>query len=178
MAISDAGMVVGAGGGAFRWTSGNPQILSTPSFTTKEAWGVTNDGTTVGWGFTTMSPRRGFIFTDCRGTRDINSLLAPGSPVEVTALYDLNPAGQLVGSGLSASGETVPILLTPSSLPCPANCDCSTGTPVLTPNDFQCFINLYAEGSTRVNCDHSTGTPFLTPNDFQCFLNAFSGGCS
>ena len=28
------------------------------------------------------------------------------------------------------------------------------------------------------NCDGSTGTPALTPNDFQCFLSAYVAGCS
>jgi len=29
---------------------------------------------------------------------------------------------------------------------CTANCDGSTSSPVLTPNDFQCFLNAYAAG--------------------------------
>jgi hypothetical protein len=61
---------------------------------------------------------------------------------------------------------------------CYANCDGSTGTPVLTANDFQCFANAYAAGSTTANCDGSTGTPQLTANDFQCFANAYAAGCS
>ena len=61
---------------------------------------------------------------------------------------------------------------------CYANCDGSTGTPVLTANDFQCFANAFAAGSSTANCDGSTGTPSLTANDFQCFANAFAAGCS
>lgn len=60
---------------------------------------------------------------------------------------------------------------------CTANCDLSAGTPVLTSNDFQCFLNRFAEGDSRANCDQSTGTPALTSNDFQCFINAFAAGC-
>ncbi len=60
---------------------------------------------------------------------------------------------------------------------CYPNCDGSTSTPVLTANDFQCFLNAYASGLPSANCDGSTTTPVLTANDFQCFLNAYAGGC-
>jgi hypothetical protein len=60
---------------------------------------------------------------------------------------------------------------------CPANCDGSTGAPVLTANDFQCFLNKFAAGDPSANCDCSSGTPVLTANDFQCFLNKFAAGC-
>ena len=60
---------------------------------------------------------------------------------------------------------------------CYANCDNSTGTPRLTANDFQCFLNKYASGDPDANCDASTGPPLLTANDFQCFLNKFAAGC-
>ncbi|MBX3375612.1 MAG: hypothetical protein KF678_01250 [Phycisphaeraceae bacterium] len=62
--------------------------------------------------------------------------------------------------------------------PCYANCDASSGSPVLTANDFQCFLNKFAAGDAYANCDGSTGTPTLTVNDFQCFLNKFAAGCS
>jgi hypothetical protein len=61
---------------------------------------------------------------------------------------------------------------------CYANCDGSTGNPLLTANDFQCFINKYAANDTYANCDGSTGSPLLTANDFQCFLNKYASGCS
>jgi plastocyanin len=61
---------------------------------------------------------------------------------------------------------------------CYPNCDGSSGSPLLTANDFQCFINRFAAGESYANCDGSTGTPSLTANDFQCFLNAFAAGCS
>jgi hypothetical protein len=65
-----------------------------------------------------------------------------------------------------------------SGSPCYANCDNSTGSPLLTANDFACFLNAYANNSAYANCDNSTGSPSLTPNDFQCFLNAYAAGCS
>ncbi len=61
---------------------------------------------------------------------------------------------------------------------CYANCDGSSATPVLTANDFQCFLNKFAQGDAAANCDGSTSTPLLTANDFQCFLNKYAQGCS
>ena len=61
---------------------------------------------------------------------------------------------------------------------CYANCDGSAAVPVLTANDFQCFLDRFAAGESYTNCDGSSGSPSLTPNDFQCFLNAFAAGCS
>ncbi len=43
--------------------------------------------------------------------------------------------------------------------------------------DFQEFLNKYAAGDARANCDGSTTAPVLTANDFQCFLNWYSQGC-
>ncbi len=69
--------------------------------------------------------------------------------------------------GFELSGVTV----------CYANCDGSIGAPVLTANDFQCFLDRFAAAESYANCDGSTGTPSLTANDFQCFINAFAAGC-
>ncbi len=79
----------------------------------------------------------------------------------------------------SSSGADRPLSITPGNAPaaCYANCDASTGTPALTANDFQCFLNRYAAADSYANCDASTGTPALTANDFQCFLNKFAAGC-
>jgi subtilisin-like proprotein convertase family protein len=66
----------------------------------------------------------------------------------------------------------------PVAQPCYANCDGSTISPILNANDFACFLNAFAAGSSYANCDNSTTPPVLNANDFQCFLNAFSAGCS
>jgi len=58
--------------------------------------------------------------------------------------------------------------------PCYANCDGSTGTPLLTGNDFQCFLDKYVANDAYANCD---GVGGLTGNDFQCFINAYVAGC-
>lgn len=65
-----------------------------------------------------------------------------------------------------------------TAVACYPNCDGSSTSPLLTANDFQCFLNAYASGLTYANCDGSTAVPVLTANDFQCFLNSFAAGCS
>lgn len=60
---------------------------------------------------------------------------------------------------------------------CPANCDGSSLPPVLTVNDFTCFLNKFASGSLAANCDNSTFPPALNVADFLCFVNAFAAGC-
>jgi len=68
--------------------------------------------------------------------------------------------------------------ITATSSTCYGNCDGSTNPPILTANDFICYLNAYARKSLWAECDGSMGTPVLTPNDFQCFLNAYAVGCS
>lgn len=75
-------------------------------------------------------------------------------------------------------GNGLNIPISSISGPCYANCDGSTATPLLTANDFQCFLNDYAQGGTYANCDGSTTPPTLTPNDFQCFLSRYAVGCT
>jgi glucose/arabinose dehydrogenase len=60
---------------------------------------------------------------------------------------------------------------------CYANCDNSAGTPSLNANDFQCFMNKFANGDPAANCDLSVTPPILNVNDFQCFLNKFAAQC-
>ncbi len=67
------------------------------------------------------------------------------------------------------------VYLTPACYP---NCDFGYATPILTANDFQCFLNQFASGRPYANCDGSTASPLLTANDFQCFLNAYASGCN
>ncbi len=61
---------------------------------------------------------------------------------------------------------------------CAANCDCSNSAPILTANDFQCFLNKFASADPYANCDGSSTVPLLTANDFQCFLNQYAAGCT
>jgi hypothetical protein len=78
-----------------------------------------------------------------------------------------------------ATGKSEPAVVDVATIaiPCYANCDGSTASPVLTANDFQCFMNKYVSGDPYANCDGSTGSPSLTANDFQCFLIRYANGC-
>jgi 6-phosphogluconolactonase (cycloisomerase 2 family) len=69
---------------------------------------------------------------------------------------------------------------------CYANCDGSTSEPILTVDDFICFINEFAAAQALppeqqvghyANCDGSTALPVLTVDDFICFINEFAKGC-
>jgi outer membrane protein assembly factor BamB len=60
---------------------------------------------------------------------------------------------------------------------CYANCDESTTLPVLSANDFLCFLNKFVAGDSYANCDGSIPPWSLTAGDFQCFLYKFAGGC-
>ncbi len=104
------------------------------------------------------------------------SLFLPGSWV-ATRAEQITRSGAnylVVGHGFNlATNRREAVLWTM----CYANCDGSLPNPVLTANDFQCFLNKYAAGEPYANCDGSLSTPMLTANDFQCFLNAYATGC-
>jgi hypothetical protein len=61
---------------------------------------------------------------------------------------------------------------------CYPNCDGSTVPPILTANDFTCFLTSFVAVESYANCDGSTVEPVLTANDFTCFLTSFVAGCS
>jgi hypothetical protein len=69
---------------------------------------------------------------------------------------------------------------------CYANCDGSTGLPVLNVDDFTCFVSEYAAATALphsqqvmhyANCDGSTMAPVINVDDFSCFINQFAAGC-
>ncbi len=95
------------------------------------------------------------------------------NPVSNANYVNSTPAN---GSGIAIIAASLGGVTT--SAACYANCDGSTSNPLLTANDFQCFLNQYAAANPIANCDGSTGNPLLTANDFQCFLNKYAIGCS
>ncbi len=103
--------------------------------------------------------------------------------IGTTVVTDAYPTGSVgvVPSGVTDAGFSLVVTGAVGSTPppaCYANCDASSGSPLLTSNDFQCFINAFAAGMSYANCDGSTGSPSLTSNDFQCFINAYAAGCT
>jgi hypothetical protein len=82
-------------------------------------------------------------------------------------------AADLAAQNVNGNGT-----LGPAVPACYANCDQSTAPPILNVQDFSCFLNQFASGSSAANCDGSTAVPVLNVQDFACFLNAFAAGCS
>jgi len=82
------------------------------------------------------------------------------------------------GGGGNGGSIVMQLTYTPPAATCYPNCDQSTSSPLLTANDFQCFLNKFAASDSAANCDGSTSAPILTANDFQCFLNLYAAGCS
>jgi hypothetical protein len=101
-----------------------------------------------------------------------------GSTVEGLAFFreGLAANDNIAFTAYLADGRAVVMLAMP--VVCYANCDGSTSSPVLTANDFVCFVNRFAAGEAYANCDGSTSSPALTANDFVCFVNAYAAGCS
>ena len=139
----------------------------------------------------TMAPRRGprLSFAICSScictaasaqlqlswwTVDAGGGISSGGGLIVQGTVGQSDAGTLSSPGLSAacgywSGG--------GPAPCYANGDLSTSPPILNANDFQCFLNQFAQLTSYANCDQSTAPPILNTNDFQCFLNKFAQGC-
>jgi len=82
-----------------------------------------------------------------------------------------------VGYGRTAAGTDEGWIVKLPAI-CYINCDSSTQAPVLTVNDFICFLNRFAAGDPYANCDASTLPPVLNVNDFVCFLSRFAEGCN
>ncbi len=96
---------------------------------------------------------------------------------QANLLYHINTStGAATLVGITAVANLLGLAFVPS--PCYPNCDNTTAAPLLTANDFQCFLNKFAAADPYANCDHSTTPPTLNANDFQCFLNAFATGCT
>ncbi len=100
------------------------------------------------------------------------SVVLPNSPTSTARI-------RVMGSGniffdISNTNFTITPAVAP---PCYANCDGSTDVPVLSANDFSCFLGKFRAGDPGANCDGSTDVPTLSANDFSCFLAAFRAGC-
>ena len=92
-----------------------------------------------------------------------------GAATYVDFLFNGSPSATL--NRIDVQGSVV-------GLACYPNCDGSTGQPLLTANDFSCFLTKFAAGDSYANCDGSTGLPLLTANDFACFLTKYAQGCT
>jgi hypothetical protein len=98
-----------------------------------------------------------------------NSRVPPG------AVYDFVRGCRIVDG--DANGSRVVDMGPHEFTLCAANCDCSTGSPVLNVLDFNCFLHRFSVGDPWANCDRSTGAPVLNVLDFNCFVQRFTAGC-
>lgn len=101
------------------------------------------------------------------------STATPGAQLNVTYRQASHPSGAL-GPILQGSVARVFVEGVVGAA-CYPNCDQSSGSPLLTANDFQCFLTSYVNASSYADCD---GVGGLTANDFQCFLTRYTAGCS
>ena len=118
--------------------------------------------------------------------------------------FNVNPYGDAIAASSIALGSTLNRIsftatgpghdlggfdnmrIAAKAMDCYANCDGSLDPPLLTVNDFVCFMNAYTEASgmpskvqitSYANCDGSILDPVLTVNDYVCFMNRFAAGC-
>ena len=100
------------------------------------------------------------------------STFAVGGAFSLGATAGQPDAGACSGGSFSITGGFWP--LPAAAVPCYANCDGSTNSPVLNVNDFICFQSRFAAAEPYADCDQS-GT--LNVNDFICFQGRFAAGC-
>ncbi len=173
-ATTSSGHLLAAGdGGVAEWngTTWNPIGAAGPTRTLSRVGGLA--GELVAGGSTAPYLRR----WDGSSWQVLGGGVA-GPQAMVSQMVQWNEDLVIGGKFTSVGGVPSGSIARYRCVPCYANCDGSIVAPVLTANDFQCFLNLYAAASSYANCDGSTLNPVLTANDFQCFLNKFAAGCT
>ncbi len=173
LALRANGSIVAVGFNAFGQLNVPPGTYTAVVAGQRFGAAIRTDGTVAAWG-------------------DANGLLGPLATQVVTqldaafaSLVGRTQSGEMTGSSniqptlpgfFSSVGATFATSWF-GIVACYPNCDGSTTSPILTANDFQCFLNRFASGLPSANCDQSSASPALNANDFQCFLNSFATGC-
>jgi probable HAF family extracellular repeat protein len=127
-AINDSGQVVGFGNStgnyhAFLYSGGGTVNLGLLSgYSDSYATAINASGQVVGWAdpspslYPSLSSSHAFLYSD--GTiADLNSLIPSGSNWTLVDASGINDIGQIVGWGISPSGEQHAFLLTPTPEP-------------------------------------------------------------
>jgi probable HAF family extracellular repeat protein len=184
----DGTWVVGEGnapGGTrtFRWsgTTGVVNLGGLPTSNSAGARAVSGDGRVVVGYSDSDETLTATIWTPDSMLIDLKQqLIAFGAVMDgwtlVAAVGASEDGKTIVGTGAGTAGQRAWVARLPV-LPCIANCDNSTGAPVLNAGDFQCFLNSFSLGQSRANCDGSTAYPQLNAMDFICFMTKFQAGC-
>jgi hypothetical protein len=175
---------------AFWWTQKTGMLGFGEVFPAQSmgAAGISADGSVI-----VGSPA--FIWTRSRGVQRLEDVLeeqgVPPNPylfIIQTATGVSADGRRIVGRGQDsgASGYATGPYMAQIDLPCYANCDLSVTPPILTVDDFLCFIDRFADGHSLpyeqqvlhyANCDGSGAMPVLNVDDFICFISAFAQGC-
>lgn len=164
---------------AFRWTASTGMRPLSSSQVHSYATSASQDGSVI-VGFSGGSA---FVWTPLAGMQNFVDVLhaygiAPTNFTISQRIWVSANGRKFGGSGISASNAAAGWAAElPVGFGCYANCDGTTNTPVLTANDFSCFLSHFLAGDSYANCDDSAATPVLTVNDFQCFVNKFALGC-
>jgi probable HAF family extracellular repeat protein len=191
-AISGDGLVVvgscrsGQNAQAFRWAEATGmERISSFAESDVTAYGVDWAGDVVVGG----SSRGAWLWTLSSGGVHLQSFLGSAVPSShaLWVAYSVSHDGRAI-SGTTDDGSLIDeaFIARLAFLPCTANCDNSTSTPILNVDDFTCFINQFAAAAALphaqqlthyANCDGSTIAPALNIDDFTCFINRFAQGC-
>lgn len=188
-----AGVCLQAQNGPWRpvvWTqSGIAELPRDPSWFVPRIWGITEDGSVmVGENANPMwTPVSALIWTP-EGVFDLHTYLSTrGINLHgwvLTSARAITPAGDAIAGYGLFHGQHRPWVAYLSG--CYANCDGNSGEPMLSIDDFVCFIDRFASATALpheeqilhyANCDHSTVAPVLNVDDFMCFINAFAADC-
>ena len=139
--LNDAGEVVGYGGlpgdqvthamHAFRWKWKDGELTDLGTVggdQCSEGWGINSKGQVVGHsGACDFSATRATLWKDGGPMVDLNTLVTPGSVLQLLIAYSINDRGEIAGDGILANGDTHAFLLIPcdESHPSIEGCDYS-----------------------------------------------------
>lgn len=122
--ISDSGLIVGRADvsmqntnhQAFLWKNGAMTDLGTVApWPCSTAYSVNSKGQVVGdTGICGVGGGPSFFSEDGQPMVDINSLVLPGSDLEVVDLFDINDRGEIAGAAVLPNGDTHAVLLIPA----------------------------------------------------------------
>jgi uncharacterized membrane protein len=180
--------LTGTGSEAFRWADGSGwQALGDLSggATQSVAYAVSADGWVIVGQGTSANGSEAMIWDPIKGMRPLRSWiltfnsdqLAQLGLWKLTAATGISADGTVVtGYGTNPQGVQEGFIATIPAM-CYANCDNSKNAPILSANDFTCFLTKFRSGDPYANCDGSTDAPVLTASDFTCFLSKFQSGC-
>jgi probable HAF family extracellular repeat protein len=159
----------GNGVEAFRWTApgGSVGLGDLPGGAFQSyAFAMTPDGATIVGRATIDGPTgpfgggsapRAFIWDSIHGMRDLQQVLIDGGASladwSLQEARGISADGRTIsGTGLNPQQETEAWVATLGAAPCYANCDGSTGSPILNVADFTCFFQRFSTGDGYANC--------------------------